>query len=155
MDRTKELEELQKETIEERSKMNGEGEVPFEQETPYKDEPDKTLIEERKELVEELFEKAEAYFKTNIEIAKLKAADKLAMGVSSFAAVLLFFLFFSFFYLMVNVGIAVWLGNSMGQQNGYFVVAGFNGAIALFIYLFRESLVKKPIVKAIISQFLK
>ena len=46
MDRTKELEELQKETIEERSKMNGEGEVPFEQETPYKDEPDKTLIEE-------------------------------------------------------------------------------------------------------------
>ena len=113
------------------------------------------VIEERKELAEELFEKAEAYFKTNIEIAKLKAADKLAMGVSSFAAVLLFFLFFSFFYLMVNVGIAVWLGNSMGQQNGYFVVAGFNGAIALFIYLFRESLVKKPIVKAIISQFLK
>jgi len=156
MDRTKELEEeLQKKTFEERSKMNGEGEMPPGEEIPYKDEPDKTLIEERKELVEELFEKAEAYFKTNIEIAKLKAADKLAMGVSSFAAVLLFFLFFSFFYLMVNVGIAVWLGNSMGQQNGYFVVAGFNGAIALFIYLFRESLVKKPIVKAIISQFLK
>ena len=156
MDRTKELEELQKEqSIEEKRKWNGEGEIPAEEEIPYKDEPDKTLMEERKELVEELFERAEAYFKINVEIAKLRAADKLATGVSSFATVLLLFLFFSFFYLMVNVGIAVWLGKSMGQQNGYFVVAGFNGALALIIYLFRDSLVKKPIIKAIISQILK
>ena len=156
MDRTKELEEeLQNDAIEERGKMNGEGGMPPEEVVPFKDEPDKTLIEERKELVEEMFEKAEAYFKTNIEITKLKVVDKVAMGVSSFAAVLLLFLFFSFFYLMLNVGIAVWLGQSMGPQNGYFVVAGFNGALALIIFLFRDSFVKKPIVKAIISQFIK
>lgn len=156
MDRTKELEELQREKmIQERGKLNGEDAIAAEEETPYKDDQDKTLMAERKELIEELFEKAESYIKINVEITKLKAVDKLAMGVSSFAAVLLVFLFFSFFYLMVNVGIAVWLGQSMGAQNGYFVVAGFNGVLALIIYLFRDSFVKKPIINALISQFLK
>ena len=56
-------------------------------------------IEERKELIEDLFEKAEQYVKTNIELAKLKVIDKVADTIGALVTQIALVLvgFFSFF----------------------------------------------------------
>ncbi len=113
-------------------------------------------IEDRKELVEDLFEKAEAYVKTSIEIFKLKSADKMAEVTASMVTRLVVILFLSFFFLMVNIGVAIWLGESMGHVYfGFFIVSGLYAIIALCLFLFRNPLIKNPIINSIISQVLK
>lgn len=113
------------------------------------------VIEERKELIEDLFEKAEEYVKTNIEIAKLKATDKVAEIVSSLIAQIAVVVLGFFFLLMINIGIAFWLGNVMGATHyGFMVVAGFYALLVLVLVLFRNNIVKAPVNDLIINQML-
>ncbi len=114
------------------------------------------LIVDRKELVEDLFEKAEAYVKTSIEIIKLKSADKMAAVAASLISRLVVILFLSFFFLMVNIGLAIWIGESIGHiYYGFFIVSGLYAIIALCLFVFRDSIIKNPIINSIISQVLK
>ncbi|MEP6645881.1 MAG: phage holin family protein [Saprospiraceae bacterium] len=113
-------------------------------------------IEERKEMIEDLFEKAETYAKTNIELFRLKAADKMAVVVASLVSTIVIFLFFTIFFLMLNIGVAIWLGEIMGHvYSGFFIVSGLYLLIALIIYFTRDKLIKNPIIDSIISQILK
>ncbi len=113
------------------------------------------IISERKELIEDLFEKAEEYVKTNIEIAKLKATDKVAEIVSSLIAQIAVVVLAFFFLLMINIGIAFWLGMIMGATHyGFMVVAGFYALLVLLLVLFKNSLIKAPINNSIINQML-
>ncbi len=119
-------------------------------------EDGKETINERKELIEDLFEKAEEYVKTNIEIAKLKATDKVASIVSSLVAKMAILISVFFFLLMLNIGIAFWLGVLLGQTHyGFMVVASFYAILVLFLYIFRDKLIKTPINNSIILQMLK
>ena len=113
-------------------------------------------IEERNELIEDLFEKAEEYVKTNIELAKLKIIDKVADVVGAIVTQLAIVLVIFFFFLMINMGIAFWLGTIMGSTHaGFLVVAGFYFLVGILIFIFRKSILKTPISNSIISQFLK
>jgi hypothetical protein len=113
-------------------------------------------LEDRKELVEDLFEKAEAYAKTSFEIYKLKTANKMAEVVASLVARLVVILFLSFFFLMINIGLAIWLGEALGQvYYGFFIVSGLYAIIAVCLYVFRDTIIKNPIINSIISQVLK
>lgn len=119
-------------------------------------EEGKEVIEERKELVEDLFEKAEEYLKTNLELYKLKATDKVSEIVSSLVSGLAMILIGFFFFLLINIGIAIWLGKLMGETHyGFMVLAGFYGLVTLALFLFRKSLIKTPVSNSIISQMLK
>lgn len=113
-------------------------------------------IEERKEIIEDLFEKAEEYVKTNIELAKLKITDKVADVVGAVVTQIALVLVVFFFFLMINMGIAFWLGTVMGNTHtGFIVVAGFYFLIGLVLFAFRKSILKTPISNSIISQILK
>lgn len=115
-----------------------------------------SLVEDRKELVEVLFEKAEAYAKTNIELYKLRTVDKLAVVIASLVSRILVIIIFSFFFLMLNVGIAIWLGESMGHlYYGFFIVSGLYAVIALLLFALRNTIIKHPIINSMISQVLK
>lgn len=126
------------------------------QELREMDSDEDNPIEDRKQLVEDLFEKAEAYVKTSIEILKLKSADKMAEVAASLVSRLVVILFLSFFFLMINIGVAIWLGESMGHvYYGFFIVSGLYAIIALCLFLFRNPIIKNPIINSIISQVLK
>jgi len=113
-------------------------------------------LEDRKELVEELFERAEAYARTNFELYKLKTVNKLSVVVASLISRLAVILIFSFFFLMVNVGLAIWLGETMGHvYYGFFVVAGLYAILAIVLFALRNPIIKNPIINSIISQVLK
>lgn len=106
--------------------------------------------------IEMLFEKAENYGKTTIELAKLNAIDKSAEVVSSLATQLALAIMVALFVLMVNIGLALWLGEVLGKSYyGFFVVAGFHSFVAMILYVFRNQWIKEPISNTIISKMLK
>lgn len=106
--------------------------------------------------IEALFEKAEEYSKTSLELLKLSAIDKTAEIVSSLAVRLVLLLAVVLFMLILNIGIALWIGDSLGKSYyGFFIVSGFYGFIALLIYVFRNLWIRYPVSNAIITQMLK
>lgn len=113
-------------------------------------------MEEKATLLETLFEKAEAYSKTNIDIFKLKSIDKSADVVSSLVSKLAVIIVVSLIALMVNIGLALWIGELLGKTYfGFFAVAGGYILIAIIVSVFRHQLIKTPINDAIIIQMLK
>ncbi len=114
------------------------------------------IIEERKDLVEELFEKGGDYIQTNLQLIKLKATDKVAGIVSNLAAQMAVIFLGFFFMLMLNIGIAFWIGEAVGKvYYGFMIVAGFYLLMTIFLMIFKSELIKKPIINSIISQVLK
>lgn len=118
-------------------------------------EEGKEIIEEKKELIEDLFEKVEEYVKTNVQLAKLKATDKVADIIASLVAQALIVILGFFFFLMLNIGIAFWLGNLLGQTHyGFLIVAGFYALLGVLLFAFRKTIIKTPISNSIINKIL-
>jgi len=148
MEHRKEVDENEEASVEEKNNINEDREETSEDQ--------KDPIDDRKKLIEDLLEKAETYAKTNVELFKLKAADKLAVVIASLISRFVLIVFFSFFFLMMNVGLAIWLGESMGHiYYGFFIVAGLYALITIILFAFRNPIIKNPIINSIISQILK
>lgn len=112
-------------------------------------------MEEQFKNFDTLIEKAEAYGKTTVELVKLKAVDKVADGTSSIVAWTAVIIALILFFITLNFGVALWLGELMGDiYIGFFVVAGFYGVVGLILYLFRNKWIKKPLNDSIINQML-
>jgi hypothetical protein len=106
--------------------------------------------------IEALFEKAEDYSKTTLELFKLNAIDKTAEIVSSLAVRLAILLAVVLFVLVLNIGVALWIGELLGKTYyGFFVVAGIYALITILLYLFRNRWIRYPVSNAIITQMLK
>jgi hypothetical protein len=106
--------------------------------------------------IEKLIEKAEIYSKTTFELCKYNTIYKAADVFSSLAIKLVITIVLVLFSLMLNVGIALWIGQLLGNSYyGFFVIAAVYLFIGLVIYLFRVSWIKKPLSNLIISQSLK
>jgi len=103
--------------------------------------------------IEILFQKAEDYSKTSIELLKLSAIDMSAEVVSSFAARFVIFMVVALFTLVINIGVALWIGELLGKLHyGFFVVAGFYAIVGALLYIFRDEWIKTPISNSIIMQ---
>jgi hypothetical protein len=103
-----------------------------------------------------LFEKAEAYSKTTIELFKLNAIDKSADVVSSLVSRLAVFMVVALLSIVMSIGIALWLGELLGKSYyGFFAVSGAYIILALMLRAFRREWIKKPVSNSIISQMLK
>lgn len=112
-------------------------------------------MEQQENLIESLIEKGEQYGKTTFELIKLKALDKSADVTSTMVSWLIVVVLIVLFFLILNIGLALWLGELLGKDYfGFFTVAGFYGLLALIFGIFRVKLVKKPVNNSIISQVL-
>jgi len=106
--------------------------------------------------IETLFEKAEDYSKTSLELLKLTAIDKSADVFSSLAVQFSIFMVAALFTLVVNIGVAMWLGELLGKPYyGFFVVAIFYAVVMTFLYVFRNDWIKTPVSNSIITQMIK
>lgn len=106
--------------------------------------------------IETLFEKAEDYSKTTIKLFKLNAIDKSAEVVSSLALRATIFMVFALFTLIINIGIALWIGELLGKSYyGFFVIAGFYAIIGMLLFAFGHQWIKMPLSNSIITQMLK
>mgnify|MGYP003608012599 CR=1 FL=1 len=103
-----------------------------------------------------LFERAEDYTKTSINLLKLNAVDKSAEIVSSLFSLLVVSMTVVLSIIIVSLGVALWLGKLLGDTSyGFFIIGGFYMLLAIFLRVFREKWLKYPISNSIIKQMMK
>ena len=112
-------------------------------------------MENHATLIGKLFEKAERYTMSSVELYKLKVIDKSADVISTLTARMAVILFITLFFLILNIGIALWIGETLGKSYyGFFIVAGFYALVGIVLYLFRNRWIKEPLRNSIITQAL-
>jgi hypothetical protein len=113
-------------------------------------------MEDIKNSLDSLFDSAQEYGKTSLELLKLQALDKTSDVVSSFVSRAFAIFIFFIFVLIASIGIAVWLGEIMGKYSyGFFIVAGFYGITGIILFFFLHKKIKAAINNSIIKQFFK
>lgn len=106
--------------------------------------------------LEALFERAEEYGKTSVDLLKLHAIDKSADVVSSLVSRLAVIIAVALFVLIISIGLALLAGELLGKSYyGFFLIGGLYAFIALLLYVFRHQLIKFPISNSIITQLRK
>lgn len=102
-----------------------------------------------------LFEQTTHFTKTSVELYKLKAIDKSADVISTLVARLTVIILFSLCFLILNVGIALWIGGMLGHSYfGFFIVSGFYAILGWVAYMFRNKWIKHPLQNSIVVQAL-
>ncbi len=103
--------------------------------------------------IEKLFEKAEIYSKTTLELCKYKAVSKSADIFSDVAVKMIIIPIVVLSLLFINVGLALWVGQELGETYyGFFVLALGYMFLALLLYIFREEFIKTPVSNFIINK---
>lgn len=113
-------------------------------------------MEEQSGLVDSLLGKGEQYGKTTLELLKLKTLDKSSDVASNLVSWLIVIIFAVLFFLILNIGVAIWLGEILGKSYyGFFAVSGFYLLLAIIFGVFRKQLLKEPLNNSIIKQVLE
>ena len=81
-------------------------------------------MEDNTSTIEMLFERAEDYTKTTIDLVKLTAVDKTADVLSSLISRLTVSIVFVMFAFLANIGLSLWVGELVGKiYYGFFIVS--------------------------------
>ena len=106
--------------------------------------------------MEMLFEKAQEYGKTTIELFKLNAVDKSADVVSSLVSRLAILMVVALLIIILSIGLALWTGELLGKSYyGFFLIGGLYLILTILLNIFRHQWLKKPVSNSIIGQMLK
>jgi len=112
-------------------------------------------MEDKANILESLLERSEEYGKTSLELLKLKVLDKSTGVISTIVSRVIAIIIFFIFFLLVTIGISLWLGEIMGKSwYGFFAVAAFYGTTATVVYFFMHTWLKKLVCDFIIKQVL-
>jgi len=112
-------------------------------------------MEKEPNILGSLFEKATEYVDTNVELLKLKAVDKSSDVIVSVISAIVLLLLGLMIIILLNIGIAFWLGHLLGEvYYGFFIVAGFYFLVGLIFHFARHKLLKAPLTDLIIKKFL-
>jgi len=107
-------------------------------------------------LIESLFERAESLGKTTFELSKLKALRTTTVIVTALISRLSVIMMISMFILILNIGIALFLGEVLGKMYyGFFIVAALYLIVGIIFHLFMNKWIKKPIFDLIIKKALQ
>jgi hypothetical protein len=113
-------------------------------------------MEDNAKLIESLLDKAKEYGITTYELAKLKTIEKTADVVSSFVPFLIVIILLTTCLLFLNLGIALWLGEILGNTfYGFFAVAGFYLLLGLILRFLMFDWVKKVVGDYFVKHILK
>lgn len=103
-----------------------------------------------------LISKAEKFTKTSIDLLKLNMVEKTADIVSSVTSGLTVILIVAMFTLFLNIGLGLWIGESLqSSYMGFLIVSGFYLIVAIVIYFYQDRLLKNPISDKIVVKLLK
>jgi len=88
--------------------------------------------------VEELFQKIKDYADLRVDLFKLKTINKVSGFVSSFFTKIIITVIFCIVLLCITIGLALWIGDSIGKTYyGFFIVGGAYLIIGLVLYSLR------------------
>lgn len=110
-------------------------------------------MEHNTTTIEKLLEKAEIYSKTTLELLKYEAVYKSADIFSNLAVKLSITLVVVMFLLFINIGLALFLGNYLGEVYYGFIAVGLAYLfISIVLFIFKEEWIKNPVSNFIISK---
>lgn len=125
-------------------------------EDPFVYPPNSNAMENNANMIEVLFENATDYSKTSFELIKLKTLDKTSEMISSIIPHSVVFVFIASFMLFLNLGLAFWFGQMLGQVfYGFFLIAAFYIVLGTILHFFMHTWLKKIIQNYIIKQAFK
>lgn len=102
-----------------------------------------------------IFEKAENYTKTSIELAKLKTVSASADVLSTLTSKLALGVVVAIFSMFLNVGLSLWIGTLLGAYYyGFFAMSGLYLLFAIVLFKNQHRWIKTPIGNMIISSLL-
>jgi len=105
--------------------------------------------------VEALFKRTTEYLETRIELVKLQTVNKITDVVSSLASRLIIVIFVLLMIVVLNTGIAIWLGEILGKMYyGFFCLAGFYLLLVIILAAARRSWIKKAIGNKLVRKML-
>jgi len=114
------------------------------------------VMEDNAQLFELLLKRVVDYGKTNIELIKLKLFDRAVDMISSLIPPAIVFVLISSFFLFLSLGLALWLGDILGNiYSGFILIAAFYGIMAIIVHFFMHARIKKTVSDYIIKQVLK
>ena len=106
--------------------------------------------------IRKLYNKAEQYSKTSLELIKLNAIDKSSDVISSLAVVVSLAFIVAVFTLFINIGLALLIGKAVRDYAiGFFIMSGFYVFIGFFLYVYRKKLIKTPIDNIVLGKLMK
>lgn len=106
-------------------------------------------------LIESLFGQSKEYGINKLELYKLKLVDKTSnVATLVIAGVALFVVFFIFFTVL-NIGIALLIGDLVGKAYlGFLILAAVYAIAGLVLFKGRNKFFKEPITGMLIRKFL-
>lgn len=106
--------------------------------------------------IEILFERVESFGKTTYELSKLKILETTIQVVTSLLSSISVVIMLLFFALVLNIGIALYLGELLGKiYYGFFIVAAFYLLIGIIFKLVLYKWIKNPVGNFLIKQTLR
>jgi len=113
-------------------------------------------MEDYARLFETLLERVADYFKTTVELVKLKAVEKVTdLGSSLIPNAFIIGIIVSAL-LFLNIGLALWLGDILGNMYfGFFAVGTFHILLAIIFRVFFYKKLKQVFSRQIIKALLK
>lgn len=113
-------------------------------------------METTRKTLEDLVGQVEDFGKTTFELSKLRAIETTATLVPAVLTRICVVAVFSFFVFVLNIGIALFLGDLLGNSYaGFFIVSGFYLLLGVVFHYFLHGWIKKPIAELIIKQILQ
>jgi hypothetical protein len=104
----------------------------------------KEVQEDPSKSIEALIQKAVDYGKTSLDLIKLKTLDKSSDFASSLIPRMFVLVISASFLLFVNLGLALWLGELMGNiYYGFFLIASFYGILGLLVHFVLYKWIKR------------
>lgn len=107
-------------------------------------------------LVEMLYEKAEQYAKTTLELYKLKTIDKVTDVFATVASRFAILVVFALFFVLLTVGLAFYLGELLGKTYyGFFALALFYAVFGFVLIAIRKKWLEDKMNDYLINQIFK
>ncbi len=106
--------------------------------------------------IESLVARFESYVKTTFELSKLKMVEALVNLTTSLVIRVITICTIAIFFLGLNIGIALWLGEVLGKAYyGFFILSAFYLLVGIVFQVLFSKKIKEIVSKSIINQTLQ
>jgi hypothetical protein len=114
-----------------------------------------SIKEDKSSSIETLIERLKSYIETTIDLLKLKAIDKSMGFVSVLLSFLVVFVALSIFYILLNIGLALLIGELLGKSYyGFFIMAVVNAVAGFIVFKNQHKWIKNPLINKMVKEVL-
>ncbi|AWI26640.1 hypothetical protein HYN49_12445 [Flavobacterium pallidum] len=114
------------------------------------------IMKDKAVLVSELFDKAEQYGKTTIQLYRLKAIDKVTDVFASVASRIIIAVSIALFFFLLTIGLSLYIGDLLGKAYyGFFVMAGFYVIVTAILVFVRKKYIELRFNNYVIKEIFK